>query len=336
MPWLVFLGSAAVIVLAGTKLSRYGDELAGLTGLGGLWIGVVLMAGATSLPEMLTAMSAAWINAPDLAAGDLFGAVMSNMLTLGIIDMLHRDKRVWQQAAFEHTMVAALATGLVALAALSLVLRPAVSVGHVGVDVCLLLLVYVLGMRLVYRQEDVRRRQKERERVVEQQAPDPAPRRIAVRRAAFGFARASLALLVVCPFFAASAKELAVMTGLSTTFFGTSLVAITTSLPELVTSLAAVRLGAFDLAVGNLFGSNAFNMGLLFFADLAYRPGPLLNAVDRAHAATALVGILLMNIGLMGIIYRAEKRYWLIEPDSALIVLGYLAGMGLLFRLYGG
>jgi len=337
VPWLVFLISAAVIVTAGTRLSRHGDELADLTGLGGLWIGVVLMAGATSLPEMLTSMSAAWLNAPNLAAGDLFGAVLSNMLTLGIIDVLHRDKRVWQQAAFEHTMVAALAMSLAAMAALFLVLRSEVSVGRVGLDACLLLVVYVLGMRLVYRQEDLRRRKKEQERVVEQQErPDAVPRRLALRRAALGFAGASLALLVACPFFAASAKELAEMTGLSATFFGTSLVAITTSLPELVTSLAAVRIGAFDLAVGNLFGSNAFNMGLLFFADLAYRPGPLLGAVDGAHLATALIGVLLMNIGLMGIIYRAEKRFLFIEPDSALIIVGYLAGMGLLFRLNGG
>ncbi len=94
MPWVIFALSAVVIVLAGTKLSKYGDQIAEYTGLGGLWIGVLLMAGATSLPEVLTTMSAAWINAPNLAAGDLFGAVMTNMLTLGLIDLFYRQKRV--------------------------------------------------------------------------------------------------------------------------------------------------------------------------------------------------------------------------------------------------
>ena len=94
IPWAGFLASAAVIVYAGTKLSRYGDQIATLTGLGGLWIGVVLMAAATSLPEIFTTVSAGWLNTPDLAAGNLFGAGMSNMLTLGLIDLLHRQKRV--------------------------------------------------------------------------------------------------------------------------------------------------------------------------------------------------------------------------------------------------
>ena len=98
--WLILAGSAVVIVYAGTKLSRYGDDIADLTGLGRLWIGVVLMAAATSLPELFTTVSAAWIDAPDLAAGDLLGAGMANMLTMGLIDQLHRGKLVWQQAAF--------------------------------------------------------------------------------------------------------------------------------------------------------------------------------------------------------------------------------------------
>ena len=131
---------------------------------------------------------------------------------------------------------------------------------------------------------------------------------------------------------AKSAKDIADQSGVSTTFVGTSLVAVVTTLPELVTSLAAVRLGAFDLAVGNLFGSNAFNMAAFLFTDLAYAGGPLLGAIDSTHALTALWGILMMNVGLMGIVYRVEKRYWLIEPDSLVMILGYLLGLWLLFR----
>jgi len=109
MPSLLFVVSAGAIVFAGTKLSRYGDQIAELAGLGRLWIGVALMAAATSLPEVFTTMSAGWIDAPNLAAGDLFGAGMSNMLTLGLIDLIHRQKRVWQQAALGHALTAALA-----------------------------------------------------------------------------------------------------------------------------------------------------------------------------------------------------------------------------------
>ena len=337
MPWLIFLGSAVVIVYAGTKLSQYGDQIAEKTGLGGLWVGVLLMAGATSLPEVFTTVSASLLDAPNLAVGDLLGAVMTNMLTLGAVDLYYRRKRVWQRVAFEHALVASLAITLTGITGFFVLLDTDVTLWGVGVGSLVLAVIYVLGMRLVFLQEDLKRRERERESVIhaeegKRSASGSPP---GLRRASMGFAAAALAILVAAPLLADSAVKIAEATGISTTFIGTSLVAITTSLPELVTTFAAVRLGAFDLAVGNLFGSNAFNMCVMFFADVAYRPGSLLNAVNNTHAVTALVGILLMNVGLMGIIYRAKKRFPLIEPGGVLIVVGYLLGMWMLFRLGG-
>jgi len=335
LPWFFFVVSAGAIVFAGTKLSRYGDQIAELTGLGRLWIGVVLMAAATSLPEVFTTMSAGWIDAPDLAAGNLFGAGMSNMLTLGLIDLLYRQKRVWQQAALGHTLTATLAMVLTALAAFFVLLRVEVVHFGVGFESVILLILYVLGMRLVFRQEDMARRQLEHKAVVEGLAEEPGSdgsRRDALRYAVRGFSIGALVLLVAAPVLAWSAERIAEESGMTATFIGTSLVAITTSLPELVVSISAVRLGAFDLAVGNLFGSNAFNMAAFLFADLAYRDGGLLDSVSSAHALTALWSILMMNIGLMGIIYRAEKRFVLMEPDGLLMVVSYVLGLWLLFR----
>lgn len=332
---LLFVISACAIVFAGTKLSRYGDQIAELTGLGRLWIGVVLLAAATSLPEVFTTMSAGWIDAPDLAAGNLFGAGMSNMLTLGLIDLLHRQKRVWQQAALGHTLTAALAMVLTALSAFFVLLRIEVVHLGVGLESLILLILYVLGMRLVFRQEDMARRQLEQKVIVEDIAEEQRAdlsRDSGLRHAVIGFATGTLILLIASPVLAWSAERIAEESGMTATFIGTSLVAITTSLPELVVSISAVRLGAFDLAVGNLFGSNAFNMAAFFFADLAYRGGGLLSTVSSTHALTALWAIVMMNIGLMGIIYRAERRFMLIEPDSLLIIVSYTLGLWLLFN----
>ena len=335
MAWLLFLVNAVAIVLAGAKLSRYGDHIAELSGLGRLWIGVVLMAAATSLPEIFTTVSAGWIDAPDLAAGNLFGAGMSNMLTLALIDLLYRQKRVWQQAALEHTLTATLAMVLTGLAAFFVLLRIEVVHLGVGLESLVLPIMYVLGMRLVLRQEDMARRERTQATLAEELAgthDGGASRRAELRRAVIGFAIAAGVLLVAAPVLTQSAEQIAQETGVSSTFIGTSLVAITTSLPELVVSIAAVRLGAFDLAVGNLFGSNAFNMAAFFFADLAYRQGSLLSTVSTTHALTGLWAIIMMNIGLMGIIYRAEKRFMLIEPDSLLMLVAYVLGLWLLFR----
>jgi cation:H+ antiporter len=260
---------------------------------------------------------------------------MANMLTMGLIDQLHRGKRVWQQAAFEHALVAGLAMILTALAAFFILYGPEAEHGGIGWVSLLLPTLYVLGMRVVYRQELVKRREREQELVVEARAeeePQRLSRRKALKRAGLRFAAAALALLLAAPLLASSADQIAKQTGVSESFIGTSLVAITTTLPELITSLAAVRLGAFDLAVGNLFGSNAFNMAAFVFVDLAYRPGPLFGDLDDAHALAALWSIVLMSTALMGIIYRVEKRVALIEPDSFIIILGYLFGLWLLFQ----
>lgn len=335
IPLLLFTASAWAIVVIGTKLSRHGDQIAELSGLGRLWIGVVLMAAVTSLPEVFTTMSAGWIDAPDLAAGNLFGAGMSNMLTLGLIDLLYRHKRVWQQAALGHTLTATLAMVLTGLAAFLVLLRIEVVHLGVGLESLILLIFYVFGMRLVFRQEDMTRRQLEHAAVVEGMSEERGPegsRRGELRRAVSGFCMGAMVLVIAAPVLAWSAERIAEESGMTATFIGTSLVAITTSLPELVVSISAVRLGAFDLAVGNLFGSNAFNMAAFFFADVAYRGGSLLSTVSSTHALTALWSIVMMNIGLMGIMYRAERRFRLVEPDSLLMIVAYVLGLWLLFN----
>lgn len=335
MAWITFVLSGLAIIFAGTKLSQYGDRIAEYSGLGRLWIGVVLMAAATSLPEMLTVLSAVLIDAPDLAVGDLFGAGLTNMLTLALIDLAHRTKRVWQQTALDQALIASLAVIMTGLAGLLIMVKHSVSIVQIGAGTLAIAVIYLFGMRVVLRQESMRRRAEQLQRVVQSTdtASDHTVKKHALKKAGLGFAAAAGGILIAAPLLADSAVQIAETTGISSTFIGTSLVAIVTSLPEMVTAFAAVRMGAFDLAVGNLFGSNAFNMGILFVADMAYRKGPLLGAVNDAHAVTALVSILLMSVGIMGIIYRAEKRFFFVEPDSALMIMGYLIGMGLIFSL---
>jgi cation:H+ antiporter len=160
---------------------------------------------------------------------------------------------------------------------------------------------------------------------------DDDARRRALRKAVAQFVIAAIVLLVAAPMFARSAEAVAVATGLGTTFVGTWLVGFSTSLPELVTSLAAIRLKAYDLAVGNLFGSNAFNMSVFPLLDAAHAGPPVLSVANPAHAISALVAIALMAIALAALVYRARGRLKLLEPSALLIILGYLAGLGLVF-----
>jgi len=316
----VFLGSASVLVAAAVVLTRAGDAIAEHTGVGRVWIGAVLVAGATSLPELATDVAAVRIGAPDLAAGDLFGSSMANMLILAFIDLLPARKRVLREASLDNALVACLAIVLNAAAAVLVLLRPQHGVLGVAPESLLLVLAFLAGTRAVYRHSA-------RSGVVASGLRHGL--RWSLRGAALRFAGAALVVLLAAPILARSSAQIAELSGLGATFVGTFLMGISTSLPELVASLAAIRMGAFDLAVGNLFGSNAFNMVVFFAMDLA-GPTPIFAALDPSHALTALLALTLMGLGLAALVYRAERRFRLLEPDSALMVLVYAAAVWLL------
>jgi cation:H+ antiporter len=148
---LAFLATGIVVVFAATALARYADAIAESTRLGRLWIGAVLLAGATSLPELMTDISAVRLGATDLAVGDLFGSSMANMLILAVIDLMPPRRQVLQQATLDHALAASVAICLNAVAAVLVLVRPESSFLWVGPGSLLLLLAYVVGTRVVYR-----------------------------------------------------------------------------------------------------------------------------------------------------------------------------------------
>lgn len=331
-----FFGTAAIVVAAGIALARSADVIAARTSLGGLWMGSIFLAMATSLPELTTDISAIRLGAPDLAAGDLFGSSMANMLILAVVSLVPGSS-LFRRAALDNTLTAALAIILTAMAAIVVLMRPSESLFGVGPSSAVILFVYLVGARAIYRHGTLLRQTGE---IAEMSPPadvaagerssgEPA----GLRRAVLTFGAGAAIILVVAPLLASSAKGLADATGLAQSFVGTWLVGLSTSLPELVTSLAAVRIGAYDMAVGNLFGSNAFNMLLFVPLDVAHRSGPILGAVHPVHAVTALVAVVLMAVGLAAIVYRAKGKLSMLEPSSGLILLGYLAGLAIIFGM---
>jgi len=322
---LLFVACTAVVFVAGTELTRAADVIGERTGLGRLRAGVILLATATSLPELATDIAAVRIGAPDLAAGDLFGSSMANMLILALLGVLPPRDHVFQRAALDHALAASLGMIMTALAAVFVLAPVGLTLLGNGVEPLILLVVYVVGTLTIYRQGVLRGDSAKAD------TPAPATDTPPLRAAIIRFGLAALAIVVVAPVFARTAERLAEVSGLGQTFVGTLLVGMSTSLPEVVTSVAAVRLKAFDLAVGNLFGSNAFNMLVFLPMELAHEGGPLFAALDSSHALTAFFAVVLMGIGLSAIVYRAERRWALVEPGSTLMIISYLAGLWVLY-----
>lgn len=328
-----FLAAAAVIVAAGIFLTRCADAIAEATGLGRLLVGSLFLAVATSLPELSVTISAARLGFADLAVGDLLGASLFNMMTLAIVDLAHQSRgRMFSRAAAAHALSATMSITMMALAGLALILSrqwPHSTWLGVGTPCWGLLVAFVLGMRLVYYDQRRAREQPESqaaEREVQRRA------RAGLPRAATGYGVAAAVIVVAGPYLAEAADRLAELTGLGGTFVGTTLVAFSTTLPELVTTAAAVRLGAYDLALGNVFGSNAFNIVLLAVLDAA-SPGTLLAIVSPTHLLTCFGAVLVTAVAILGQLYQAERRIKFIEPDAVLVLALVVTILGLLYAI---
>ncbi len=319
---VVFLAAAAMVAWAGVRLARSGDEIAERAGLSRLVVGMLLVAGATSLPEIVTDVSAALADAPDLAVGDLLGSSMANMAILAVLDLVHRH-RVWPSVEIGHSRVASVAIALTALAVLGMLTPEGWRLGWVGLDTAVIAVAYVAAVAWMHRSPV--------SRFGGELMPVPTgwtgAVRGAVRPAALRFGAAALVILVSAPVLAWSGQQIAALTGVGETFVGAAMLAVATSLPELVASLAAVRIGAYDLAVGNLFGSNAFNMFALVLVDVAYVHGPVLNAAHPSQAVAGVGAILLMALALAALVHGLETRVVRLEPDAVLLLLTYVGAL---------
>jgi cation:H+ antiporter len=323
MIWLQFLISAAVIVAASMFLARYADAIALRTGLGRMFIGALLLSSVTSLPEILTTIQAFSQGVPNLAAGNLVGSNMFNMALLALADLAGRDRRVLRSVAHRHALTGSLTLMMIALAIFFLVADIDVQVGWVGLDSIVLILAYIGGVRLLQAQSRAVAREQQDEVIPEGVPP--------LGRAIIGFILAAAVLTVISPMLVSSSSAIAEVTGLGTSFVGLTLVALVTSLPEVVTTTQLVRDGAEDMAVGNLFGSNMFNMFAIGLVDFFYLPGRFLGVIESSFVLVGMIGLIMTALGLIGNLARIERRLWFIEIDALLMLVLYFGGLWLLY-----
>lgn len=323
----VFLLSATVLVRAGSSLAGYADQIAERMRMSRLFVGTLMLAFATSLPELVTDITAARAGAPDLAVGDLFGSSMANMAILAVVDLLYRGN-VWPSVELGHARVAAVAIALTSMAALSIFTGSTLGIGWVGLTPIAIAVLYVVSIAWFRRMPLLARPGLEQPGIPMQKPVgwSEEAAQVPLGRLWVRFGTSALLILLSAPVVTLSVKSIADSTGIAQTFLGAAVLAVTTSLPELVASIASVRIGAYDMAVGNLFGSNVANMSVLLFADIAYTQGPILAAVSQSQVVSAIGAILLMAIAVAAIVGESEKtRFRRLEPDAIVLLLTYAA-----------
>lgn len=326
MHWILFLVLSAIIVYSGRKLSIYGDQIADKTGMGGSLVGIILLASVTSLPELVTGVSAVFQDMPDIAAGGIFGSCLFNLLIIALLDFLLKDLPISTKADRSHVLSASFSGFLLIAGAWILFLAPKMSglkIGWVGFDSILFLMVYVLAMKLVFQHE--KKKETEEVKVEEDHS------QISLKKTILFFTIHSIIIFAAAIYLPTVADQIAEQTGLGKTFVGSIFLSLTTSLPEVTISIAALRMGAIDMAFGNIFGSNLFNLAIYGIEDLFYTKGSLAEVISINHAYTAMGAVLMTVLAIIGLTYRASKKSFVLAGDALAIFVVYVLTTTLLY-----
>lgn len=310
-----YLLLACLILYSGSRLSKYGDLLAGKLGWGKMFVGVLLMASVTSMPEFMTGMSSVLIvDSPDIAVGDIVGSCAFNILIISMMDLFYNKSRSLTSAVSTGHVIAASFSIIMLCIVLIALIMPGMFLIMPGIDgfSIIIFILYIIGMRIVFLFE------KKQPVIASVTAIKEHPLGTIIARFSIHACLVVLAAILL-PFFG---KQLAGATGLSESFWGTSLIAISTSLPELAVSISAIRLGTIDLAIGNLFGSNLVNIGLLAVYNILYSNGSIFSFINPVHVIPVTGTIIITAIGIIGIVYR-EKKKWKLALDTSVIALVY-------------
>jgi cation:H+ antiporter len=317
--WVLFAVSGVVIVLAGARIARYGDDIARMTGIGAAFVGAIMVAAATSLPELATASIAVAQGSVRLALGNLFGTLTINMALLGVAVLVFRKADVLGSVGAASAVSAAIAVALCGIAAIGAFVGGATAPLGLGWASVAIAVAYVGGVRIQ------RRSARKAERG---EQADPG----SLRKLGLSFAVASVVLVPAAYVLVIAARGIAEQLGVSESFVGAAFVALTTSLPESTVAFAAFRREAYAIGVGALMGSNAFDVLIVVPLDLLDGPAPILAETDESARVSMLFAILLMSLVVVGILDRGDRRIRGVDPLAVGIVVAFAVGLYLAYR----
>ncbi|HZM32986.1 MAG TPA: hypothetical protein VFC18_00710 [Burkholderiales bacterium] len=333
----IFSATAVVVWIAGTRVADYADAIARRTGIGHAMAGLILLAGITSLPEVAVTVTASATGNASLAVNNLLGSVAMQVAILAVADaIIGRDSLT--SVIPDPTVLLQIALNVLVLSLVGgAVVAGDWGVFGVGAWSCVLLLVYVGAIWLLAKSGErkpwvaeggaaLRRRRVRKE---EEEKEERGPLRRLFAKTAAG----AVAILVAGFLLSKTGEAIADQTGLGQSLGGYLLVAVSTSLPEVSTVVAAVRLGRYVMAVSDIFGTNLFNGGLVFVVDAVYRGGPVLNEVGGFTAFAAALGVIVSALFLIGLIERRDRTVLRMGYDSFAVLGAYLAGVAVLFTL---
>ncbi|KIL52022.1 sodium:calcium antiporter [Jeotgalibacillus soli] len=327
MLYIIFGLAAVVTVIAAVHLSSYADILSEKTRLSGLLVGTLLLGGATSLPELTTSMSSVFIGNKDIAVGNMLGSNLFNIFIIAVFDLYFRRQRIFESADRAHVYTAGLGLVLTLMTVIAIARHVSYTIVGIGVDALLIAFVYGIGIYIIGTRSAMG---SEANMEVEKEV-DSHPS-VTRNQAFIGFIVSALVIMAAGSVLSFMGDEIAVVTGLGSSFVGSFLMAATTSLPEAAVVLMALKLGNSNLAVGSILGSNIFNMLILTASDVIYREGPILSNVSPIHEFTSISLSFLSVVLILAIMRRKVRSGWRYSLPSLVMIAVYFLTSYVIFN----
>ncbi|MFH1355400.1 MAG: sodium:calcium antiporter [Candidatus Omnitrophota bacterium] len=330
--WIKFIICVLIILFSGRRVAKYGDVIAEKTGLGGLWVGVILISVITSLPELFTGIgSSTLVNAPDLTIGNLFGANRYNMVNIALLDFLHRGTPLLSVVSLGQLLTAGLTLIIIAIAAVGIFLSsilPDYDFFNISIYSILILVAYILSTRIIFKFErDNKNLAKVEEDVFKY-------KNIPLSKACYLGGIFAILIAGAGIWLSYIGLEIAREQGLSQSFVGSILLGFATTLPEITVSVAALRLGARDMAVANLMGSNLFNIFIIFINDALYRKAPIFSSVSPHHIFNALANVIMTAVIIISLIVKPKRKFIFgLSSYSIILILLFIVSAIINFSL---
>lgn len=347
--WLIleFLLCASVIFFAGSKISVYGDQIGKRTGLGQIWIGIVILAMLTSLPELVTNIGAVTIALePNLALGNVLGSNIFNLAIIAFLDILQKREHILTHVRTEHIISAGFGILLMSLVMAAIILTQIIGLFGEGLGYIFSFLILSIYLSAVFLMTKLGRKTSDmteaertnREKEAKTETKDISKMSdVQVMSLFFMFAvivvLSGIWLVKIGDSLSNPFDLFSLRIDLGATFVGSLFLAFATSLPEVAVTVGALRIGAFDMAVSNVLGSNIFNMFIIPLSDIFYRGGNIFLEVSPVHALTAVFGIILTSLVIIGLIHRPKKVFLYMSWDTLSIIVVYIVGMFILFQV---
>lgn len=329
---LAFAVLATAIWNAGARLSHLAGAIGDHMGVGQVIMGLVFLGGITELPELVTTGTAAWKGNAALALNNMLGGIPMQTAILVVADMVALRVVLTSTPRKSTPIIEAALLSFLLVAMFAIV-----SVGEVplvkglGLGVTVLAGLYVLfiyGLNRFERQSAGQPVDNASATISGQPGPHDSLRILILQSCA------AAAIILVCGVLLVEVCEtIAAKSGLGNSFIGVTLLATTTSLPELSTTIAAVRMGAYTMAISNIFGSNLLMVFILLPADLLYRQGELLSQADETSRMALLSGIVVTFIYMAGLMVRRKPRVFGIGVDSAAVLCVYLFSLYVFYTI---